>query len=57
MGSQMRGDLMQPIPMLSVRLECAKYPIERIVNIRRRLEPAIFEEGKRKASRVEVITI
>jgi hypothetical protein len=32
-------------------------PIERIVNIRRRLEPATFEEGKRKASRVEVITI
>jgi hypothetical protein len=31
-------------------------PIEHIVNIRRRLEPAIFDVGERKASRVEVIT-
>jgi hypothetical protein len=30
---------------------------QRILNLRRRLEPGNFEEGKRKASRVEVITI
>ena len=41
----------------SIRIRRNRASIQRIVHVRRRLELAVFEEGKRKASRVEVTTI